>query len=81
MRNFIVCTVQHNIVRVIKSRKSRWASHVARIEEGIKILTDKHTGKRPFGRPKRRGEGNIRIDLKEIGINNQYEELSRFGSG
>ena len=34
-----------------------------------KILTGKPTGKRPLGRPKRRWEGNIRIDLEEIGIN------------
>ena len=35
----------------------------------FKILTDKLTGKRPLGRPRRTGEGNIRIDLEEIGIN------------
>ena len=33
MRNFIVCTVQPNIVRVIKSRRLRWAGHVAKIEK------------------------------------------------
>ena len=43
-----------NVVRVIKSRRLRWAGHVARMEEG---------------RPRRRLEDNIRIDLKEIGIN------------
>ena len=46
-----------NIVRVIKSRKLRWARHVARMEEGrsaFKILTGKPTGKRPLGRPRRR---------------------------
>ena len=51
MRNFIVCTV-HLIVRVIKSRRLRWAGHVARMEEGrsaFKILTGKPTGKRPLG--------------------------------
>ena len=50
----------------------RWAGHVARIEEGrsvFKILTGKPTGKRPFGRPRRRWEDNIRMDLEEIGIN------------
>ena len=43
-----------NIVRVIKSRRLRWARHVARMEEGrsaFKILTGKPTGKRPSGRP------------------------------
>jgi hypothetical protein len=57
----------NNIVRVVKSRRLRWASHVARMEEGssaFKILTGKPTGKRPLGRPKRRWEDNIRIDLK-----------------
>ena len=42
-----------NIVRVIKSRRLRWADHVAR----IKILTGKPTGKRPLGSPRRRWEG------------------------
>ena len=46
-----------NIVRVIKSRRLRWAGHVTRIEEGrsaFKILTGKPTGKRHLGRPRRR---------------------------
>ena len=50
----------------------RWAGHVARKEEGrsaFKILTGKPTGKRPLGRPRRRWEANIRMDLEEIGIN------------
>ena len=49
----------------------RWAGHVARIEEGrnaFKILTGKPTVKRPLGRPRRRWEDNIRMDLEEIGI-------------
>ena len=46
----------------------RWAGHVARMEEGFKILTGKPTGKRPMGRPRRRWEDNIRMDLEEIGI-------------
>ena len=51
MRNFVVCTV-HLIVRVIKSRRLRWAEHVARMEEGrsaFKILTGKSIRKRPLG--------------------------------
>ena len=46
--------------------------HVARMEEGrsaFKILTGKPTGKRSLGRPRRRWEDNIRMDLEEIGIN------------
>ena len=61
-RNFVVCTI-----RVIISRRLRWAGHVARMLEGksaFKILTGTPTGKRPFGRPKRRWEDNIRMDLK-----------------
>ena len=50
----------------------RWAGHVARMEEGrspFKILTGKPSGKRPLGRPRRRWEDNIRMDLGKIGIN------------
>ena len=57
---------------MIKSRRLRWAGHVARMEEGrrvFKILTGKPTGKRPLGRPWRRWEDNIRMDIIEIGIN------------
>jgi hypothetical protein len=57
-----------NIIRVIKSRRLRWTGHVARMEEGrsaFKILT----GKRLLGRPRRRWEDNIRMDLEEICIN------------
>ena len=56
-----------NIVRVIIYRRLRWARHVARMEEDIstfKIITCKPTGKRPLGRPRRRWEEHIRIDLK-----------------
>ena len=57
-----------------KSRRLRWAGHVARMEEGkstFKMLTGKPTGKRSSGRLRWRREGNIRMDLKEIrvGIN------------
>ena len=71
MRDFIVHTV-HLIVRVIKSRRLRWAGHVAGMEKGrsaFKNLTGKPTGKGPLGRPRRRWEDNIRMDLEEIGIN------------
>ena len=50
-----------------KSRRFRWAGHVACMEEGrsaFKILTGKHRG----GRPRRRWEDNIRMNLEEIGI-------------
>jgi hypothetical protein len=60
-----------NIIRVIKYRRLGWAGHVARMEDcrsAFKILTGTHTGKRPLGRPRRRWEDNIRMNLKEIGI-------------
>ena len=70
MRNFMYCSP--NTVKVIKYRRLRWASHVARMEEGrgaFEILTGKPTRKRPLGRPRHRWEDNIRMDLEEIGIN------------
>ena len=60
------------VVRMIKSRGFRWAGHVSRIEEDMNafnILTGALTGKRPSGRSRSRCEGNIRMYLKEIGIN------------
>ena len=56
-----------NIVRVIKSRRMRWAGHVARMSEerGVyRVLVGKPEGKRPLGRPRRRWMGNIRMDLQ-----------------
>ena len=61
-----------NIVRVIKSRRLRWANHVTRMEEGrtaLKILKGKPKGKKSLGRPRRRWKGNIKVDIKEIGVN------------
>ena len=52
-----------NIVRVIKSRRMRWAGHVACMveERGVyRVLVGKPEGKRPLGRPRRRWVGNIR---------------------
>jgi len=59
-----------NIVRVVKSRRMRWAGHVARMGEdrGVhRVLVGKHEGKRPLGRPRRRWEDNIKMDLQEVG--------------
>ena len=58
-----------NIVRVIKSRRMRWAGHVARMGEergAYRILLGKPKGKRPLGRPRRRWVDNIRTDLQEM---------------
>ena len=57
---------------MIKCRRLRWAGHVARIEEGrraFQILSGTPAGKSPLRRFRRRWENNIRMDLKEIGIN------------
>jgi hypothetical protein len=60
-----------NIIRMVKSRRMRWAGHVARMEEGsgvYRVLVGRPEGKRPLGRPKRRWQDNIKMDLREIGI-------------
>jgi hypothetical protein len=60
-----------NIVQVIKSRRMRWAGHVACMGEGrgaYRVLVGWPKGKRPLGRPRRRWEDTIKMDLREIGI-------------
>jgi hypothetical protein len=67
-----------NIIRMIKSRKMRWAGHVARMGEttnAYRILVGKPEGKRPLGR--RRWVDNIKMYLREIG----WYGLDRTGSG
>ena len=59
-----------NIVRVVKSRRMRWAGHVARMGEdtGVhRVLVGKPEGKMPLGTPRRRWEDNIKMDLQEVG--------------
>jgi hypothetical protein len=55
-----------NIVRVIKSRRMRWMGYVAHMREWRGVYRPK--GKRPLGRPRHRWKDNIKMDLKEIGI-------------
>ena len=58
-----------NIVLVIKSRRMRWAGHVARMGDGrdvYRVLAGKPEGKRSFGRPRRRWGDNIKMDLQEV---------------
>jgi hypothetical protein len=60
-----------NIIRQIKSRRMKWAGHVARMGEErnvYKVLMGKPEGKRPLGRPRRRWEAGIRMYLREIGL-------------
>ena len=59
-----------SIVQLIKSRRMRWAGHVARMEEGRgvhRVLVGKPEGKTPLGRSRRRWEDNIKMDLEELG--------------
>jgi hypothetical protein len=60
-----------DIIRQIKSRQMRWAGHVAHMGEERKVYKDlvgKPEGKRPLGRPRRRWEDGIRMDIREIGL-------------
>jgi hypothetical protein len=59
-----------NIIRVIKSRRMRWPGHVARMGEkrgAYGILVGRPEGRRQLGRPRRRWEDNIKMDLQEVG--------------
>jgi len=69
-----------NIVRVVKSRRMRWAGHVAHMGEGrgvYRVLVGKPEGKRPLGRPRRRWEDNIKIDLREVEAGGDWMELAQ----
>jgi hypothetical protein len=60
-----------NIVRVIKSRMMRWVGHAARMGKGrgvYRVLVGRTEAKRPLGRPRRRWEDNIKLNLREVGI-------------
>jgi len=55
---------------MIKSIRMKWAGHVARMGERVgvyRVLVVKPEGKRPLGRPRRRWEDNIKMDLQEVG--------------
>ncbi|KAJ4433819.1 hypothetical protein ANN_16131 [Periplaneta americana] len=57
-----------DIMRNIKSRRLRWAGHVARMGESINaVLVGRPEGKRPLGRSRHRWENNIKMDLREVG--------------
>jgi hypothetical protein len=56
-----------NIIRVIKSRRLRWAGHVGEGRGATSVLVGKHEGRRPLGRPRRRWEDDIKMDLQEVG--------------
>jgi hypothetical protein len=59
-----------NIIRVIKSRRIRWAGHVAHMGEkrgAYRILVGRPEGRQPLGRPRRGWEHNIKTDLQDVG--------------
>jgi hypothetical protein len=59
-----------SIVRVVKSRRMRWSGHVVRMgeERGVhRVLVGKPEGKRPLGRPRRRWEDNIKMNVEDVG--------------
>ena len=65
----IVLYSSHNIVRVIRSRRMRWAGHVERMGKGTdvyRVLEGNPEGKRPLGRPNSRWEDNIKMDLQDV---------------
>ena len=68
-------------MRVGKSRRMRWAGHVARMGEdrGVhRVLVGRPEGKRPLGRPRRRWKDNIKMDLQEVaGGRRDWMELAR----
>ena len=69
-----------NIVWVVKSRRMRWVGRVARMGEGRgvhRVLVGKPEGKRPLGRPRRRWEDNIKMDLREVGGGGEWMELAQ----
>jgi hypothetical protein len=69
-------------VRAVKSRRRRWAGHVARMGEdrGVhRLLVGSPEGKRPLGRLRRRWEDNIKMDIQEVG--GRSWELDGVGSG
>jgi len=65
-----------NIVRVIKWRRMRWVWHVVRMGESrsvYRVLVGKRVGKRPLGRPRRRWEYNIKMDLQEVRCGERHD--------
>jgi hypothetical protein len=65
---------------VTKSRRMRWAGHVARMDgtRGVhRVLVGTSEGKRPLGRPRRRWEDNLRRDLWEIGVEGDWILLAQ----
>ncbi|KAJ4428332.1 hypothetical protein ANN_24351 [Periplaneta americana] len=63
-----------DIIRNIKTRRLRWEGHVARMGESrnaYRVLVGRPEGKRPLGRPRRRWEDNIKMDVREVGYDDR----------
>jgi hypothetical protein len=71
--NEIVLLIFHShIVRAIKATRLRWVGHVAHMGEGrviYRVLVGKPEGKKPLGRSRRSWDDNIKLDLRQVGIN------------
>jgi hypothetical protein len=70
-----------NIIRMVKSRRNRWVGYVAHTGErrdAYRVLVGKTEGKRRLGRPGRRREDNIKMELQEVGWSNGLDSC---GSG
>jgi hypothetical protein len=68
-----------NIILVIKSRRMKWAGHVARVGEkrcAYRILEGRLEGRQPFGIPRHRWEDNIKMDLQNVGWGMDWIELA-----
>jgi hypothetical protein len=77
----IIIIIVCNIISLIKSRRMRWARHVARMGEkrdAYRILAGRPERRRQFGRPRRRWEDSIKMDLQEVGW---VHSLDLAGSG
>jgi hypothetical protein len=73
-----------DIIRQVKSRRMRWAGHVARMGEDrkvYKVSVGKPEGKRPLGRPRRRWEDGISLDLGETGLGGCGLDSTSSGQG
>ena len=71
-------------MRVVKSRRMKWAGHVVLMGEGrgvCRVQAGKPEGKRPLGRPRRTWENNFKMDLQEVGGGGDWMELAQDRDG
>ena len=83
MKSLVICTAHPIFFRAIKSKRMRWAVHVARIGESrdlYRVLLEKSEGKISLGRPRHRWEGNIKTNVQDVEVWNGLSWL-RIGTG